>query len=107
VGQDDESLIPAICVLDVLTGEQERWFSGPKGSLVFDDYLFSYDQNEGTSVCDIATGERLVKEIGFFPAGYHRGAKHFVSLLRGGSVQVSRLVQGVGVKRRSRSFPAP
>src|SRR5206468_60469 len=85
-GRDDEWLIPAACVFDVVTGEQDRWFAGPKGSLTFDEYLFSYDPIEGTCVWDVATGERLVQERDFCPDGYHREAKHFVSLLSNGMV---------------------
>ena len=58
-GDDDECLIPAIRLFDVRTGEQARWFPGPKGSLVFDKYLFSFAKKEGMSVWDIETGERL------------------------------------------------
>jgi hypothetical protein len=91
-GQDDQWQISAVCVYDAVTGEQVQWFAGPRGSLAFDKYLFAFDQKEGTSVWDVASGERLVKEEGFCPAGLHRGAKHFLSLLDGGSVRVSRLI---------------
>jgi hypothetical protein len=93
-GEDDEWLIPAVLIFDVLTGKKDHWFAGPKGSLVFDEYLFSFDKDEGTSVWDVATGERLLREREFFPIGYHRGAKQFLSLLDGGKVRVSSLVGG-------------
>lgn len=93
-GQDDEWLIPAVCIFDAHSGRQVRWFAGPKGSMVFDDYLFSFDRGEGTSVWDIETGEKLLSEPGFCPSGYHRSTKQFLSLLDGGTIRVSSLVGG-------------
>jgi hypothetical protein len=91
-GEDDEWLIPAVRIFDVHSGREERWFAGPKGSLVFDEYLFSFDKDEGMAVWDVATGERLLIESGFCPAGYHRGGRQFLSLLEDNRVQVSHLV---------------
>jgi hypothetical protein len=93
-GRDDEWLIPAVTVYDVRTGEPERWFAGPKGSLAFDEFLFSFDKTEGMTAWDVETRERVASEPGFCPAGYHRGSKQFISLVDNNAVQVSRLVQG-------------
>jgi len=93
-GRDTDWLIPAVQIFNVVNGEQDNWFAGPKGAMAFDEYLFSFDPKEGTAVWYLATGERLLHETGFCPTGYHRGAKHFVSVLGDGSVLVSRLVQG-------------
>lgn len=95
-GRDDEWLIPAVTIYDASTGQRERWFPGPKGSLASDGegHLFSFDSAEGTSVWDVDTGERVGSEPGLFPAGYHRGAKQFISFTGDGTVRVSRLVQG-------------
>jgi hypothetical protein len=90
-GEDDEWLIPAVRIFDVRSGKQDRWFAGPKGSLVLDGYLFSFDKDEGTCVWDIDTGEKLLSEPGLSPVGYHRGAKQFLSLLENGTFRVSRL----------------
>lgn len=92
-GQDDEGLIPAACIFDVHSGKQERWFAGPKGSMVYDRYLFSFDKDEGMSAWDDETGERVLNEPTFCPIGYHRGSKQFISLLENGKVRISRLVQ--------------
>ncbi len=93
-GLDDEWLIPAVFIHDVMTGTLDSWFAGPKGSQVFDDYLFSLDKDEGMSVWDVETGERLLTEPGFCPVGYHRGARQFLSILEGGQVRLSHLVRG-------------
>lgn len=90
-GQDDDRLIPAVCIFDVRTGKQDSWFPGPKGSLAFDRYLFSFDEKEGLSVWDVETGERLLSQSSLCPAGYHAGAKSFLSILKNGKVQISRL----------------
>jgi hypothetical protein len=91
-GRDDQWLIPAVQIFDLVTGKQVRWFAGPKGALAFDGHLFSFDARHGTAVWDVETGERLVNDSDLCSAGYHRGAKHFVSLVGGGAVRVSRLV---------------
>jgi hypothetical protein len=73
------------------TGKEIDWFPGPKGSLVADEYLFASDPAEGTTVWDLATGERLLHEPGFCPVGYHRGDKCFLTIENGGMATVSRL----------------
>jgi hypothetical protein len=92
-GQEDTELIPAACIFDVRSGKQDSWFAGPKGSMVYDDYLFSFDKDEGFSVWDVATGERLLYEPGFCPGGYHRAAKRFLTVMDTGLVRISRLVR--------------
>jgi hypothetical protein len=90
-GNDDEWLIPAVRLFDVSTGQEDRWFPGPKGTLVFDEFLFSSDGEEGTSVWDVDTGERLLRAESFCPLRYHRGAKCILSVRPDGLFQVSRL----------------
>jgi hypothetical protein len=90
-GGDDEWLIPAVRLFDVTTGREERWFPGPKGELVFDGYLFASDPEEGTTVWDVDTGERLLHEPSFCPLRYHRGSKTFLTRLPDGRFQTSRL----------------
>jgi hypothetical protein len=90
-GEDDDWLIPAARIFDVARAQEVRWFAGPKGNLVFDDYLFSFDANDGTSIWDVDSGERLLREEGFCPHRYHRGARLFLTPATDGSFQVSRL----------------
>ncbi len=91
-GDDESLLVPAVRIFDVLTGEETRWFAGPTGELVFDHYLFSFDQEHGLAVWDVQTGERLYHEPDFCPTGYHPGAKTFLTVLPEGKFRVSRLV---------------
>ena len=93
-GRDDEWLIPAVMIFDVQSGSMESWFAGPTGSLVFDAYLFSFDQTEGMTVWDVKTGQRVAHEPAICPAGYHRRGKHFLSVKEDGTVRISRLVDG-------------
>jgi hypothetical protein len=90
-GEDDEWLLPAVRIFDAESGAEVRWFPGPKGSLAFDDYLFSFDAAEGTSVWDIDTGERLLREPAFCPLRYHHGTRSFLTRQADGSFQLSRL----------------
>jgi hypothetical protein len=94
-GEDDRHLRPAVLLFDVETGgnwpEPERWFPGPQGTLVFDEYLFSYSPEQGTAVWDIATGERLLQDPQLCPAAYHRGARRFISPRDDGTFVISAL----------------
>ena len=92
-GDDEEWMVPAALVFDVRTGEQIRWFAGPLGTLVFDEYLFSFDEKAGMAVWDVVTGERLMTDQEFCPIAYHRAAKLFVTLVSEGRMRVSRLVE--------------
>jgi len=77
-GPSRVSMIPAVILFDVASGEPLRWFPGPQGPLVHDAYLFSMDQS-GVSVWDSSTGERLLHDAGFQPQRYHPGARQFLS----------------------------
>ena len=97
-GTDEEALIPAAWMFDVASGEQWAeevgWFAGPSGDLVFDGYLFSFSEQDGMAVWDVATGERLLRDPTLCPTRYHRGARQFLTLLPDGAFQVSRLREG-------------
>lgn len=91
-GGDDEHLVNAALLYDVERGELLRWFAGPpRGAFVFDEHLFVSAEGHGTSAWDVATGERLLHAPGLAPAGYHRGARHFLTPLGGGALRVSCL----------------
>ncbi len=77
-GPSRASMIPAVILFDVASGEPLRWFAGPQGPLVHDDYLFSIG-DDGVSVWDVATGERLLHDAGFQPLRYHPGARQFLT----------------------------
>jgi hypothetical protein len=78
-GEDDEWLIPALRLFDVRTGKETGWFAGPeKGTLVFDEYLFSLSQEHGVSAWDVSTGECVGAFPNFRPTHYHQGAKQFL-----------------------------
>jgi hypothetical protein len=91
-GRDDEWLLPAVCIYDIQSGEQIRWFPGPKGALVYDDYLFSLDDGDGASVWDAVTGERLLHDTEMHALAYHPGSKEFLLVWNNGRARVSRLV---------------
>ena len=96
-GDDDEFVIPAVRIFDVASGKQSRWFAGPVGEMVVDAYLFAFSEEQGTTVWNEKTGERLHTEPGLKPTCYHPGAKAFISLLPDGKFQISRL-EGEGAQ---------
>jgi hypothetical protein len=93
-GNDDENLIPAALLFDVESGRRIRWFAGPVGSFTFDRYLFSCSMESGTSVWDVATGERLLHDAAFCPTAYHPGTGQFLTVRPGGLFRLSRLLGG-------------
>ncbi len=105
-GEDDEWLIPAVCLYDVISGSRVRWFAGPEvqsqkqkrladfgGGLVFDRYLFAYSAKYGISVWDVAKGACLLVDETFFPIRYHAGTQEFLSFNSDGAFQLSRLIK--------------
>ncbi|MES4792931.1 MAG: hypothetical protein C4321_08035 [Chloroflexota bacterium] len=90
-GTDEENLFAAVRLFDVVSGEELGWFPGPVGELVFDEYLFSCAPEHGTSVWDVATGERLLHTPEFCPTTYHPGAREFLTWRPDGTLLLSRL----------------
>jgi hypothetical protein len=92
-GPDRDSLIPAVILFDVATGEALRWFPGPRGAMIYDDLLFALGDGDGVSVWDVDTGERLLHDAGFHPLRYHPGTRQFLTTNPDGELFVlSRLV---------------
>jgi hypothetical protein len=77
-GPSRASLVPAVILFDVESGEALRWFPGPHGPLVHDQHLFSLG-DDGVAVWDLTTGERLLHDAGFQPLRYHAGARQFLT----------------------------
>lgn len=93
-GACDDAMIDAVQLFDLETARRVRWFAGPpRGQLAFDRYLFAFGAH-GTSVWDVATGERLLDEPGLTPAAYHPAARRFVTVRDGGVLVESELVGG-------------
>ncbi len=88
-----ENLIPAAQIFDTQTGRLIRWFAGPVGTFAFDRYLFSSSPEAGTSVWDIASGERVLHDAAFNPTCFHPGTREFITLTTSGGLRLSRLVE--------------
>jgi hypothetical protein len=99
-GTDDEWLVPAVRVFDAASGRETYWFAGPRGEMVFDGVLFCVDLVDGTSVWDVGTGERLLRDAAFCPHRYHPGAKSFLTPQPNGEFRVSRLRRPNGLLGR-------
>ncbi|WAS99422.1 hypothetical protein [Nannocystis punicea] len=91
-GFDDEAMVDAALVFDVETGARLRWFAGPpRGRFVFDRHLIVVAA-EGTSVWDVATGERLLAAPGLAPQAFHPVTREHATFAAG-AVVLSRLVE--------------
>lgn len=90
-GEDIDWLVPAALVFDVPSGRLRHWFPGPSGTFYFDRYLFSACYEQGTSVWDSNTGERLLLDSGLRPIAYHPLDHEFLSVLADGGLTLSRL----------------
>src|SRR5690606_2734971 len=102
-GPSRSSLVPAVLLFDVDSGEALRWFAGPRGPLVVGDIatqggsmplLFSLGDGDGVSVWDPQSGERLLHDAGFHPLRYHAGARQFLTGNPDGSLFVVSRVAG-------------
>jgi hypothetical protein len=107
-GNDDDSLIPAVRLIDVETGKELSWFAGveiaenpeknwtmklinPMGWLSVDRYLFACSEQSGFSVWNVERGTRLMQDQSFHPLRYHPCTKEFLSFLPDGSFQLTQL----------------
>ena len=77
-GDAGEWMVPAVRLFDVASVVELRWFAGPKGSLAFDTYLFSFSSDDALAVWDVETGVRLLYVADFRPTHYHHGAHQFL-----------------------------
>jgi hypothetical protein len=91
-GDDDDWIIPAVRIFDVSTGQELMWFTGPDNNMVFDEYLFSLDLNNGVKVWDIDSGEMLLCDNSFCPKVYHKTSKCFISKVSDNEFKISKLI---------------
>lgn len=104
-GHDDEWLVPAVQIFDVQSGKRLSYFAGPKTTLprnspssmfaqalYFDKYIFAVDDKSGTTVWDVASGERLHHDPALLLVNYHPTSKEFLSIDSDG-IKLSRLVE--------------
>lgn len=108
-GDDDEWLLPAVRIFNVVSGEERNWFPGPEvvgkeekkgleglddfgGRLFFDRYLFAVSERFGVSVWSVERGTRLHLDSSFAPVAYHPKTKEFLTILPSGALQLSRLI---------------
>jgi hypothetical protein len=89
-GDDDEWMLSAVRLFDVVSGAEIGWFPGPEGRLVFDRYLFAFGTS-GVSVWNTGKGTCLLQDDSFAPAAYHPVTGEFLTILSDGSLQLSRL----------------
>jgi hypothetical protein len=90
-GTDENELIPAAWLFDVVSGDEVRWFAGPTGDLVFDRHLYSLSSQVGVAVWDVSTGERLLYDPALRASRYHRGARQLLTLVPDGTFRLSQL----------------
>jgi predicted NAD-dependent protein-ADP-ribosyltransferase YbiA (DUF1768 family) len=93
LGDDDRLLTPGARVFNGVTGEEIRSFAGPaQGFASQPPYLIAFDNESGTSVWDVTTGERLAREPGLCPIEQHPASRELISRVPGEGFRVSRLV---------------
>ncbi len=79
-GTDEKNIIPAAVLFDINTREQIDWFPGPsRGLFVYDQLLYTTDENDNLSAWDLSNGNRVVLEKGFSPQLYHATSRQFLS----------------------------
>ncbi len=91
-GEDDETLTPAALVYDADTGTLLRRFAGPaQGFASVPPHLVAFEDQQGTSVWDPATGERLLHDPSFVPVAAHPTSHELLSRCPDGELRVSIL----------------
>ncbi len=90
-GNDDENLIPAVCIFNVETGKMTNWFPDPEGELYYNQYLYACSKEKGTTVWDINTGECLLTDKNLNPIILHPSDNSFLSILPDQTLLISRL----------------
>jgi hypothetical protein len=116
LGEDDILLIRGVRLFDVESGAEKFSFAGPvcgeekevvrikgkettflhrAGTLVFDQWLFSWMRGNPFSIWDISDGARLLEEQDFTPLGYHPVTKEFLSIWPDGILRLSRVLESV------------
>jgi hypothetical protein len=78
-GDDDDWMRAAVRVFDVRSGDELRWFPGPRGTLVFDRVLIALAGDHGATVWHHERGTRLLADTRPAPGRYHPTAKVFVA----------------------------
>lgn len=110
LGDDDILLIPGVRIFDVRSGRETSSFIGPvggsiaadmlvngkeqhfrisAGSLVFDQWLYSWMEGKPFTVWDVKDGACVLEQPDFTPIDYHRGTKEFLSQLPDGTICLS------------------
>lgn len=92
-GDDEDKIIPAVRLFDVNTGKELMWFAGPDSKLIFDRYLFSIDNIEGTKVWDIDTGKLLHSNASLCPHAYHKATHQFITKITDDKFMMSKLIR--------------
>ena len=75
LGEDDLELVPGVELFDVRSGERSRTLVGQPRGLAFDRWLYGFAPGHGSSLWDIATGDRLCHAPEFVATGYHRAGR--------------------------------
>ena len=111
LGKDDISLLPAVRIIDVVTGEERTPIIGPFGPTkpglwsesgmlalaeqgvlaFFDGHLFVWNPTAGFSAWDISDGARVFAAEDFCPLAYNPATREFFSQQADGSCRVSKL----------------
>lgn len=90
VGDDDEAVIPGVCLVDVERGGPSRAFAGVARDALWSDGRLLFSRGDtGLSVWDPFTGERLAELVGFIPSAYNPFTDEFL-------VKEGQAVQGFG-----------
>ncbi|MCW5866735.1 MAG: hypothetical protein KIS61_05695 [Candidatus Eremiobacteraeota bacterium] len=78
LGELDVMLLPGLRVFDLETQQELSPILGPEGPFAFDQYLFCHTTEDGFSVWDIETGQRVYLHPQVHPLAYHPAEKLFL-----------------------------
>lgn len=91
-GFGEDARLPAVQLFDVESGRRLSWFADvPDGTFRFDRWLYVTSPDAGTSVWDVAAGERIAEDRNLTTAVHHEDAHELVTPLGEGRFRRSRL----------------
>jgi hypothetical protein len=80
IGNDELDMIPGVVVYDVITGSEIRTFTGPEGFLFHERGWLLSSAQDGLTIWDSGTGDRLARVPGFRPTRHHPTAHELVEV---------------------------
>ncbi len=79
LGELDVMLLPGLRIFDLEARQELPPILGPEGPFAFDQHLFCHTTEQGFSVWNVESGQRIFHDPSFHPLAYHPSEKFFLA----------------------------